>query len=75
MTGRYYLTSDPTCPLKAVTCMADQTNIYYNTQLEVHPNRISWDISTWRRVVKLRIRAYPDNFRKLKTKYFLPEIR
>ena len=35
MTGRSYRASDPTCPLHRVTCMADQSNIYYNTQSEL----------------------------------------
>ena len=32
MSGRSYPTTDPLCPLKAVTCMADRENVYYNTQ-------------------------------------------
>ena len=41
MTGRSYLTTDPMCPLTAVTCMADRTNVYMNTQGKIpycHPN-------------------------------------
>merc|ERR1711892_883207 len=47
LTAECYTTSDPKCPLTAVYCAADATNVYYNVQHDVRPNRISWNFDTW----------------------------
>jgi len=48
--GRFFRITDPTVPLTSITCMADKSNIYYNTQTETHPNRVDWSINNWRKL-------------------------
>ena len=64
LTGSSYRPNDPKCPLTAVYCVADQTNVYYNVQrtsrliqsrlvifsADVRPSRINWNFDSWQKL-------------------------
>ena len=43
--GRTYLDSDESCPLRAIGTVASATNVWANIQVHTHPSAMNWDFN------------------------------